>query len=100
MLFKELWNTEATKVRIGNGECLVVKGKGTIAITSGSRTKLIANILVVPDLDQNLFSVCQLMENGFNLLFKNKTCVIEDPSCDDIFMVEIEGRCFQLNPLE
>jgi len=61
-LFKELRNTETMKVRIGNGECLSVKGKGTIAITSCSRTKFITDVLYVLDLDRNLLSVGQLME--------------------------------------
>ena len=79
MLFKEFRNSETKKFRIGNGECLAVKGKGAIAITSGSRTKLITNVLYVPDLNRNLISVGQLMENGFNLFFKDKTCVTEYP---------------------
>jgi len=33
-LFKELRTTKIKRVRIGNGEHLVVKGKGTVAITS------------------------------------------------------------------
>ena len=100
ILFKELWDSETKKVRIKYGECLVVKGKGAIAITSGSRTKLITNVLYVPDLDRNLLIVGQLMENGFNMFFKDKTCVIENPSGDEIFKVKIEGRCFVLNPFE
>ena len=53
-MFKKLWNSEKKKVRIGNGECLAVKGNGVIAITSGSRTKLITYVLYVPDIDRNL----------------------------------------------
>jgi len=35
-------------VRIGNGEHLAVKGKGTIAITSYKGTKAITNVLFMP----------------------------------------------------
>ncbi|KAH0658984.1 hypothetical protein KY289_027732 [Solanum tuberosum] len=100
MLFKELRNAETKKVRIGNCECLAVKCKSAKAITSGSRTKFITNILYVPDLDQNLLSVGQLMESGLNLYFKNKFSVIEDPSGDEIFKVEEKGSYFPLNLLE
>ncbi|XP_010326662.1 uncharacterized protein [Solanum lycopersicum] len=87
---------EKKKVRIGNGECLAVKGNGVIAITSGSRTKLITYVLYVPDLDRNLLSVDQLMENGFNLSFKDKTCVMEDPSGNEIFKVKWSGGVSRL----
>lgn len=71
MLFIELSNTKTTKVRIQSGECLVMKGNGAIAINSDSRTKLITNFLYVPELYRNLLSVGQLMENIFNIFFKN-----------------------------
>ena len=56
-LFKELKPTTITKVRIGNGDHLPVRGKGTIAIPSNSGTKTISNKLHGPDIDQNLLSV-------------------------------------------
>ena len=58
-LFKELDKTTISKVKIGNGKCISVKGKGTIAIESCSGTKLITNVLYVPDINQNLLSVGQ-----------------------------------------
>ncbi|XP_073263216.1 uncharacterized protein [Populus alba] len=56
--------TEAAKVRIGNGECIEAKGKGTIAITTNSGTKTIADVFYVPNIDQNLLSVGQLIKKG------------------------------------
>ena len=53
-LFKELRSSETSKVRIGNGQNIAVKGKGTIAIVSCSGTKLISDVLYVPEIDQNL----------------------------------------------
>jgi hypothetical protein len=52
-LFRNLQPTDVAKVRIGNGECIEAKGKGTIAITTNSGTKTIADVLYVPDIDQN-----------------------------------------------
>jgi len=74
MFFKELWNTRKKKVKIGNGECIALKGKGAIAITSGFRTMFIANVLYVPVLDQNLLIIGQLMENKLNMFFKKNMC--------------------------
>jgi len=50
-LFKELRSSETSKVRIGNGQNIVVKGKGTIAIVSCSGIKLIFDVLYVPEID-------------------------------------------------
>ena len=52
-LFKELDKTVISKVKIGNGEYISVKGKGTVALESLSGLKYITDILYVPDIDQN-----------------------------------------------
>lgn len=48
-LFKELKSTEIKRVRIGNSEYIPVKGKGTVAITSCTGTKTLADVLYVHD---------------------------------------------------
>ena len=55
-LFKELDKTIISKVKIGNGEFISVKGKGIVAIESLTCLKYIINVLYVPDIDQNLLS--------------------------------------------
>ncbi|PKA61127.1 hypothetical protein AXF42_Ash006023 [Apostasia shenzhenica] len=99
-LFKELKSTESKKVRIGNGEYIAVKGKGTVAIASCSGTKLIIDVLYVPDIEQNLLSVGQLIEKGFKVMFMEKTCMIEDATGQKIFEVKMAGRSFSLNPMQ
>jgi hypothetical protein len=37
-LFRTLQSIEVARVRIGNGDCIVAKGKGTIVITTNSGT--------------------------------------------------------------
>ncbi|KAL4379963.1 hypothetical protein GQ457_02G041430 [Hibiscus cannabinus] len=99
-LFKDLKSTESKKVKIGNGEHIAVKGKGTVAITSRSGTKFISDVLYVPGIDQNLLSVGQLVENGFKVKFMEKTCVIENATGQKMFEVEMKGRSFSLNPMQ
>nr|KYP62109.1 Retrovirus-related Pol polyprotein from transposon TNT 1-94 [Cajanus cajan] len=99
-LFKELKGTETSKVRIGNGQHIAVKGKGTIAIESCLGTKLIYDVLYVPEIDQNLLSVGQLMEKGYKVYFEDKFCLIKDASGQEIFKVKMKGKSFTLNPLE
>ena len=66
-LFKELKSTEISKVRIGNGDHLPVKGIGTVAIKTSTGLKRISDVLYVPEIDQNLLSVGHLIEKGFRM---------------------------------
>lgn len=99
-LFRELSNASSSKVRVGNGKYIAVRGKGTIAISTYSGTKFISDVLYVPEIDQNLLSVGQLIEKGYIVLFENKTCLIKDVDGKDIFKVKMRGKSFALNPLE
>lgn len=53
-LFKELDKTTISKVRIGNGQYIPVRGKRTVAIKSQTSLKLIFYVLFVPNIYQNL----------------------------------------------
>ena len=50
-LFKEWCKTTSSKVRVGDGKHITVKGKCTIAIPTCHGTKLISDALYVPDID-------------------------------------------------
>ncbi|RDX75364.1 hypothetical protein CR513_44760, partial [Mucuna pruriens] len=56
-LFKQLERTKVKWVKIGNGEQIPVKGKGTTIITSYLGTKILIDILYVHEIDQNMLSV-------------------------------------------
>jgi len=60
-LFKELDKTVVSKVKIRNGDFISVKGKWEVAIESLCGMKYIYNVLFVPDIDQNLLYVLQLV---------------------------------------
>lgn len=77
-LFKNLDRSFTSKVRIGNGNLIEAKGRGDVVINIGSGNKVISDVLYVPDIDQNLLSVGQLVEKGYSLVFKNGSCIIED----------------------
>ncbi|XP_060200506.1 uncharacterized protein LOC132628757 [Lycium barbarum] len=77
-LFKELKSTEISKVRIGNGDQILVEGKGTVVIKTSSGNKTILDVLYVQNIDQNLLSICQLIEKGFKVSFDDKHCFIND----------------------
>ena len=75
-LFKDLKPTKITNGRIKNGDYISAKGKGTISIATSSGTKTISNVLYVPDINQNLLRVGQLIEKGFKVSFENRVCLI------------------------
>jgi len=91
-LFRELRSTNTSKVRIGNGENITVEGKGTVAISTCSGTKFISDVLYVLEIDQNLFSVGQLIEKGYKVRFEEKSCLIKDAEGHDIFKVKMKGK--------
>ena len=99
-LFRELDKTTVSKVRIGNGEYISARGKWTIAIESLSGLKLILDVLFVPNIDQNLLSIGQLLEKGFKVLFEDKFYMIKDANGKNVFKIKMRGKSFALNFLE
>ncbi|TYG52132.1 hypothetical protein ES288_D09G003700v1 [Gossypium darwinii] len=98
--FKELDKTIISKIKVGNGEFIPVKRKGTMAIESLTGLKHITDVLYVPNIDQNLLSVGQLIEKGFKVIFEDKWCLIKDSKCRDVFKVKMKAKGFALNIME
>jgi len=99
-LFTDLKPAETAKVRIGNGDYISAKGKGTIAITTNSGTKKISDVLYVPNIDQNLLSVGQLIEKGFKVFFEDWCYHIHDLAGYEILRVKMMGKSFSFDPTE
>ena len=68
-LFRNLDKLIESRVRIGNGEHLVVEGRGIVDIKSYVGIKLVSDIMYVPKIDQNLLRVGRLVEKGFKVIF-------------------------------
>ncbi|RDX76727.1 hypothetical protein CR513_43252, partial [Mucuna pruriens] len=99
-LFKELGTSVVFKVNSGNGEHNAVKGKDTVAIESISSTKLIKDVLFVPNIGQNLLSVGQLIQKGFKVIFESDKCLIKDANDIKVFKVKMKGKNFALDPMK
>ncbi|CAJ2636761.1 unnamed protein product [Trifolium pratense] len=99
-LFKDLKPTQISKVRIGNGGYISAKGKGTVVISTSSGIKTISDVLYVPDIDQNLLSVGQLIEKGFKVSFENQLCLIFDTTGREILRIKMRGKSFSFDPIE
>ena len=65
---------------------------------SSSGEKLISDVLYVPEIDQNLLSVGQLLEKGFKLFFEHKHCLIHDIVGRDVLRVKMRNRSFSFDP--
>ena len=55
-----------TKIKIRNGDFMEATGKDTIAIDTKKGKRYINKVLLVPNIDQNLLSVGQIMEKGLS----------------------------------
>ncbi|RVW32984.1 hypothetical protein CK203_095593 [Vitis vinifera] len=84
---------------IGNGEYIPVKARNG-CYRKPNRLKLIYDVLFVPDIDQNLLSVGQLVEKEFKVYFEDRNCIIKDAEGKDVFNIKMKGKSFALNLLE
>ncbi|KAG8489064.1 hypothetical protein CXB51_017032 [Gossypium anomalum] len=96
-LFRDLDRSYVSKIRIGNGDLIQAKGKGNVVINTRSGNKVISDVLFVPDIDQNLLSVGQLVEKGYSLVFENGACVAKDTYGQELISVAMTDKCFMLN---
>ncbi|KAK3013692.1 hypothetical protein RJ639_008602 [Escallonia herrerae] len=71
-------STFKSHVKLGNGALVEAKGKGTIGVQTNDGSRFIRDVLLVPELDQNLLSVGQLLEHGYKLDFLGDGCIIYD----------------------
>jgi len=96
-MFVKLEKTHSSKVKIGNGDYIEVKGIGDITIDVGSGTKIIFDVLYVPEINQNLLSVGQLLEKGYVVVFKDKTCEVFDIIGFKLMSIKMKGKSLWVN---
>jgi hypothetical protein len=68
-----------------------------VAIKGNTSLKLISDVLYVPEINQNILSVGQLLEKGYKVLFEDKFCLITDAQNRKVFKVQMESKSFALN---
>ena len=70
------------------------KGKGTIMVETKKGTRFIKDVILVPNLKENLLSIGQMMEKGYSLHFEGDTCTIYDKNNKkwEIAQVKMEKR--------
>ncbi|CAL8133801.1 unnamed protein product [Prunus armeniaca] len=88
-----------SKVKMETREIVPVVGKGTFVIETKLVRKHIQEVMLVPGLEENLFSVGQMMEHGYYLMFGGNVVNIYDNWSLDNLIVRVQmttNRCFPL----
>ena len=93
-IFKELDKSYYSKVTIGNGETVEVRGKGVVAIEAPTGIKYISDVLYVPEISQSLLSVGQMLEKNYSLKFEERECKIFDPSGSEVMTIKMRDKSF------
>ena len=95
--FISLDTTDNPRVKLGDGYYARAKGRGTIAINTKKGTKYISRVLYVPELDQNMLSVPQMIKNGYGVNFKKDSrCVITNSSDTEIASLDMVNNSYYL----
>jgi hypothetical protein len=58
--------------------------------------KLIYDVLYVPEINQNMVSITQLLDKGYRVLFKGKNYVIKGVKSIKAFKVQMKDKSFAL----
>ncbi|TXG63370.1 hypothetical protein EZV62_010364 [Acer yangbiense] len=97
-IFCDIDASNKSQVRLGNGALVEVKGKGTIAVETNKGRRFIKNVLLVPNLQQNLLSVGQMIQNGYSLHFEGDSYTIYDNNNKStvIARVKMENQNFPI----
>ena len=93
-VFNDLDQSFTSKVKIGNGKYIEARGRGSVFVQTSSGIKLIPDVLYVPEIDQNLLSVGQLLEKNYYLVFKDKKCVVYDSAGSELVCIKMVNKSF------
>ncbi|KAL0339170.1 UNVERIFIED_CONTAM: Retrovirus-related Pol polyprotein from transposon TNT 1-94 [Sesamum angustifolium] len=97
--FQTLDESFKTNVKLGDNHIVKVEGKGSVAINTKKGTRIINDVMYIPNLRTNLFSVGQMMEKGYTLHFGGDSCTIYDNK-DKTLKIAEEARSLQLPRLK
>ncbi|KAL0541197.1 hypothetical protein IC582_021236 [Cucumis melo] len=98
-MFVELDESVGGDIVIGDATKISVKGKGRILINlKNGKHEFISNVYYVPNMKNNILSLGQLLEKGYNILIKDYSLLIRDNHYKMIAKVEMtKNRMFLLN---
>ncbi|GMJ16120.1 hypothetical protein HRI_005281200 [Hibiscus trionum] len=96
--FSELDETFRTTVKLGDDSFVSVQGRGKVKIqTKLTFVQSISDVFYVPNLKTNLLSVGQLQGKGYEVIFKDGLCKIQD--CNLGLIAKVTMTANKLFPL-
>ena len=95
----------AKSIKVGNGQYVNAKFKGTVKVTVRSRNKTrkikLQNVLLVPELKYNLLSVSKADELGKKTVFNKGGCCIIDNETEEVVVTATKvGKLYYLDIIE
>ncbi|KAL8135853.1 hypothetical protein AgCh_010456 [Apium graveolens] len=98
-LFTEIDDTISIEVTFGDSSKIPVKRKGTVTIMSKKgEKKYINNVYYIPALKNNIISLGQLVEKGYNIQMQDNSLIIRNQARELIANVEMsKNRLFTLD---
>lgn len=95
-LFSRINTNIKVPIRVGNGAVLMTKGKGDIGVMTEKGKRIIGDVFLVPTLAKNLLNFPQMIENGYQVIFKKRCCIIHDGAGRKIAEVEMVNKSFPI----
>jgi len=89
-IFIDIDTSFNSKVKMRNGAVVDVKGKCSVGVETKRRLKQIHDVLFVPELDQNLLSIEQLMEHDYAFHFEERSCTVYDEVKEKLIVAEVK----------
>ncbi|XP_070668918.1 uncharacterized protein [Malus domestica] len=78
------------KVKMCNGQLVSATGRGTLVIDTKQGRRYIKEVMLVPGLDENLWSVGQMIIHGYFLLFRDSMVEIFDDRSLHNMVIRVE----------